>query len=187
MNHEIKMALLRTLPFLVVVIVFIILVKRKKINTHDLMLCRPDTMGRFVYWIIGFLLFIVIIEWGLYKFNLLEIDKWQHGFIPSLILIPGAVLLAPIAEELIFRGMILNALVKRKLSVHLAIFLQAIFFVLLHNFTWQNTLSSNIGVVQSLIDATLFGYARYSTKSIYTPMAMHITGNMIAVLERFIF
>ena len=85
------------------------------------------------------------------------------------------------------QGQILNILVKRKLNLHLAIFIQAVFFVLLHNFTYQNTWSSNIAIVQSLADAMLFGYARQYTKSIYTPVAMHITGNAIATLERFAF
>ena len=73
------------------------------------------------------------------------------------------------------------------LNIHFAIFIQACFFVLLHNFTYQNSLSSNIGIVQSLIEASLFAYAKYHTKSIYTPITMHMTGNFIATFERFIF
>jgi membrane protease YdiL (CAAX protease family) len=65
-------------------------------------------------------------------------------------------------------------------------FLQAVLFVLLHNFAYENTVSSNIGIVQALIDASLFGYARYYTKSLYTPMLMHALGNAVAVFERFI-
>jgi membrane protease YdiL (CAAX protease family) len=103
-----------------------------------------------------------------------------------MILIPGAIILAPIAEELLFRGFILNLLIKKKINNHLAILMQSCFFVLLHNFTYQNTLSSNIGIAQSLIDAMLFGYARQYTKSLYTPITMHITGNVIAIIETFV-
>ena len=74
----------------------------------------------------------------------------------------------------------------KKIKENYAILIQAIFFVLLHNFTFQNTLSSNIGIAQSLIDAILFGYARQYTKSLYTPITMHITGNAMAIIERFI-
>ncbi|KFE97639.1 CPBP family intramembrane glutamic endopeptidase [Chryseobacterium luteum] len=94
--------------------------------------------------------------------------------------------LLPIAEEFIFIGLLLNKLLKKNINLHLAILLQACFFVLLHNFAYQNTQSSNICIVQSVVDASLFGYAKYYTKSIYTPIAMHITGNLIATLERFI-
>jgi len=37
--------------------------------------------------------------------------------------------------------------------------------------------------VQAFIDACLFAYARRHTGSIYTPIAMHMTGNTIAVIE----
>ena len=186
MNDEIRLALFRTLPFFIVICVVGILVKRKKIKSDDIDIRKPFSVKRYLAWTIGFLLFVVLSECILSSFNILEISKWHHPFLPSVILIAGAVILAPIAEELLFRGLVLNVLLKKKLSIHLAIIIQAVFFVLLHNFTYENTLSSNIGIVQSLVDAMLFGYARYYTKSIYTPMTMHITGNAIAILEKFI-
>ena len=120
------------------------------------------------------------------KLEILEIDKWNHTLIPSAIRIVGAVILAPITEELFFRGIFLHKLVGWKLNKHLAIFIQSCIFVSFHAFAYQNNLASNIGIVQTFVDATLFGYAKYQTKSIYTPIAMHMTGNLIATLERFI-
>jgi membrane protease YdiL (CAAX protease family) len=188
MNEEIKSALIRVIPFVIILIGLLIATKRKKISTDDLGLKKPDSMNHYSLWTVGFLILILMVEFVLDKLGVLEIDKWNHPFYPSIIRIIGAVLLAPIAEELIFRGLILSKLINKvKLNLHLAIFIQAAFFVLLHNFAYQNTLSSNIGIVQSLIDASLFGYARYYTKSIYTPMTMHVTGNFIATAERFIF
>ena len=186
MNDEIRLALVRTLPFFIVICVVGMLIKLKKIKAHDLDLRKPISVKSYLAWTIGFLLFAILSELTLFHFSILEVSKWHHSFSPSIILIAGAVILAPIAEELLFRGLVLNALLKKKLSIHLAIIIQAIFFVLLHNFTYENTLSSNIGILQSLVDAVLFGYARYYTKSIYTPMTMHITGNAIAILEKFI-
>jgi len=58
--------------------------------------------------------------------------------------------------------------------------------VLLHNFTYENTMASNIGIVQSALDAVLFGYARLYTRSLVTPITMHLSGNAIAIAERFI-
>ena len=187
MNEEIKSALIRVLPFAVVLLVILIRIRQNKINPHDLSLNKPNSINHFLLWTVGFLIFIILTEFTLYKIGILEIDKWNHPLYPSIIRILGTIILGPIAEELLFRGLILNVLTKRNLNIHLAIFIQAVFFVLLHNFTYQNNLSSNIGIVQSLIDASLFGYARYHTKSIYTPMAMHMTGNFIATFERFIF
>jgi len=98
----------------------------------------------------------------------------------------GAVVLAPVAEELIFRGIFLNKLLEWKVNKHLAISILSLLFVAMHSFTYENTLSSNISIAQTFIDASLFSYARLYTNSLYTPMAMHATGNLIATLERFI-
>ncbi|MCW3083680.1 MAG: hypothetical protein JWP12_1046 [Bacteroidetes bacterium] len=187
MNHEIRTAIFRVLPFVIVLLVIFLRVKQQKLNPPDLGLNKPVSVTRFVLWIFGFLFLVLLIEFSLYQFGLLEVDRWDHPLVSSIIRILGAIIIGPVAEELIFRGLLLNVLTKKKLTIHLAIFVQAVFFVLLHSFTYENTLSSNIGIVQSFIDATLFGYARYSTKSIYTSMTMHMTGNLVATVERFIF
>lgn len=187
MNTEIRSALLRTLPFLIVICIVMIMAKRKKIQPEALYIKKPVSTKHFLIWTIGFLFFVLLIEIVLYSFNMLEIKKWNHSLVTSIILISGAIIFAPVAEELLFRGFILNTLINKKVKENYAILIQAIFFVLLHNFTFQNTLSSNIGIAQSLIDAILFGYARQYTKSLYTPITMHITGNAMAIIERFIF
>lgn len=187
MNEEIKSALIRVFPFVIILVGLFIASKRGKIHrVADLGLQKPNSAVHFYFWTIGFFGFIILTEFFLYKLGILEIDKWNHTFYPSVIRIFGAVILAPIAEELIFRGLLLSKLFK-KVNMHIAILMQACFFVLVHNFAYQNTLSSNIGIVQASIDASLFAYARHFTKSIYTPITMHITGNFIATLERFIF
>jgi membrane protease YdiL (CAAX protease family) len=181
------MALMRVLPFAVILFILLFLIRKKKINPPDLNLNKPVSTSRFLIWTVGFLIFVLLIEFTFFHLGILEIDPWNHPLLSTIIRITGAVILAPVVEEIIFRGLILNVLTKRQINIHLAIFTQACFFVLLHNFTYENTLSSNIGIVQSFIDATLFGYARYHTKSLYTPITMHMTGNFIATVERFIF
>lgn len=186
MNQEIKSAIIRILPFLGIIFILFLQIRWKKIKSQDLFLQKPISIKLFLIWTLGFLFFILLTEFFLHKFGVLEIYKWKHPLFSSIIRILGAVILAPIAEELIFRGLLLNVMVKRRFTLHFAIFIQACFFVILHNFTYENTLTSNIGILQTLIDASLFGYAKYHTKSIYTPIAMHITGNFIATLERFV-
>lgn len=186
MNQEIKSALIRVLPFIVILIVLFFAKKNNKITLTELQLNKPISKTKFITWIVVFFLLIMLFELIFFKLGFLEINKWNHSFMPSIIRIFGAIILAPIAEELIFRGLILSKLINKKLNIHLAVYIQACIFVLLHNFTYQNSISSNIGMIQSLIDASLFGYARLYTKSIYTPIAMHMTGNFIATMERFI-
>lgn len=186
MNEEIKAAIIRVLPFVVLLTVFSIRVRQKKFNTAELGLQKPVSLIRSVWCWSAFLLFILASEFTLYHLGLLEADKWNHTLLPSVIRITGAVILAPIAEEILFRGILLNKLMQWKGNMHVAIFVQAVLFVMVHSFTYENTLSSNIGIAQTFIDAAIYGYARFYTQSIYTPMAMHSTGNLIATLERFI-
>ena len=185
MTKEISSAILRILPFVIIISVVTILKKKGKLSAEDTALQQPISMFSYLFCVIGFVFFSLLIEVVLNSFGLLEVAKWNHTLVSSIIRIMGAVVLAPIAEELIFRGILLSKL-NRKFNKHLAIFLQAVFFVVLHNFTYQNTTSSNIGIVQTFVDASLFGYARFYTRSIYTSMTMHISGNLIATLERFI-
>jgi membrane protease YdiL (CAAX protease family) len=187
MNNEIKNAIIRVAPFLIVILALRIAVARKRVTTDDLAFQAPISYTKLFTWWALFLLYMLITELTLYKNGILEVNPWHHNLLSSIIRISGMVVLAPVAEELLFRGVFISRLLKWKLNLHAAIFIQAFVFVLVHSFTYENTLSSNIGIAQTFIDAALFGYARFNTKSIFTPMLMHATGNLIAVIEQFIF
>jgi membrane protease YdiL (CAAX protease family) len=186
MGSEITTSLFRVIPFAIVIIVFMVLLQRKKITKEMIDLQSPSSAPRFLVWWLGFLGLILVIEYMLSLFGLLEVSPWKHSSaLSSSIRIIGSIALAPVAEELLFRGIILYKLSKR-MNRHAAIVIQASFFVLLHSFTYESSLSSTVGIVQGLIDASMFAYARYSTNSLYTSITMHATGNAIAILERFI-
>ncbi|WP_300674617.1 CPBP family intramembrane glutamic endopeptidase [Soonwooa sp.] len=184
MTPDFKSAILRVVPYIIVLIVLKIASRNKKINQDNFFLKKPVTPTRFFFWWLGFLLYVLATEFVLYKFNILEIKPWNHKPVTSIVLILGSVVLAPLLEELLFRGLLLQRLLNLKLKKYFAIIIQAIVFVLMHSFAYENTLTSNIGIVQTFIDGCLFGIARMTTKSIYTSVSMHATGNLIAVLER---
>ena len=108
MNEEIRSAFLRTAPFLVVILVLAILISRRKIRSQDIDLQKPDSLRSYLTWTVGFLIYALFIEFLLDAWGVLEVSKWDHSLKPSIILIFGAVVLAPIAEELLFRGLILD-------------------------------------------------------------------------------
>jgi membrane protease YdiL (CAAX protease family) len=184
--NEILKVLIRILPFLIILIVLNIRIKQKKISNYELDLQKPNSTKKYLIWCISFLLFCLITEYVLYVNGILEVGKRNFNLIPSIIKIIGMILIAPIAEELIYRGLFLNKLISLKISKHIAIFILALIFVGVHSFAFENTLTSKIGIAQTFIDASLFAYARFSTKSIYTPITMHISGNLIATLEIFL-
>lgn len=187
MNEEIRTAIIRILPFIIVLIAITVLIRNKKTTTQAFYLNKPVSYLAYFIWVLGFLIYSIFTDIILSKTGNLEIDKWHHAPLPSVILITGAVILGPIVEELLFRARIFDLMIKWFKNMHLANFVQTCIFVLLHHFTYLNTKSSYIDIVQSLGDALLYGYARIYTKSIYTSTTMHISGNLIAVVERFMF
>lgn len=186
MNKDLLYTIIRIMPFLIVLVIIYIFSKRNEKFRQDLVIQKPSVINHYLLWISIFLAFIIVVELTLYQAGLLKLGGWHHSLSSTILRIVGIVILAPIAEELMFRGFLLSRLTQKKINLHLSIVIQAVIFVLLHNFTYQNDLMSNIGIAQSFIDATLYGYARYHTKSIFTPISMHMTGNAIALIERFI-
>lgn len=186
MSEETRSAIVRIIPFVIVLAVITILIRNKKTNKQTFYLNKPVSYRTYFIWVGIFLIYSVVTDLILNKTGNLEVEKWNHAPLPSVILIIGAVILGPITEELLFRSRILDLMIKWFKNLHLANFVQACIFVLLHHFTYLNTKSSYIDIVQSLGDAILYGYARIFTKSIYTSATMHMTGNLIAILERFI-
>jgi membrane protease YdiL (CAAX protease family) len=185
MGIEVKEALIRVIPFFLILIGLSIGIKKKKISTQELYINKPVSHKAVMSWLIGFLLCVAAFESTLYQLGLLNISSWKHDLLSSIIRITGMVILAPIAEELIFRGLILSKLRKLKISKLVAIVLQAVLFVALHS-VYDFTISSQIGMLQLFIDAIIFAYAMYHTKSIYTPILLHAAGNLVAVLEQFL-
>jgi len=186
MTAEIMHSLMRVLPFLIVLLAFSIGIKQKRLNTKDLCIQAPVSYRQFFAWWGLFLLFIISTELTLFKTGMLEVTRWSHIFPSSIIRILGILILAPISEELLFRGLFIQKLTQWKFNKHSAVLMQAMIFVLLHSFAYERTLSSNIGIAQGFLDACIYAYARFNTQSIFTSIAMHSTGNLIAVLEQFI-
>ena len=82
--------------------------------------------------------------------------------------------LGPIAEELIFRGWFFGLLDKR-IGVAATILVTAIGWTALHySYSW-----GVMGVI--LVDGLLLGLARWTSRSVYPPILMHILYNLYAV------
>ena len=183
---ELTKIMLRILPFVVIIFVISIKVRKGDFSKEELGIQKPDSYIKVFSWWVFFLFFCVLTELLLYKYNLLQVKSYAFDLNTSLLKICGMLLLAPIAEELLYRGIFLSKLIQFKVNKHAAIFIIAVLFVLLHSFAYEQTLASKIGIVQVFIDAMLFGYARLNTKSVYTSIVMHITGNLIAIAEMYL-
>lgn len=176
-------SVLRVAPFILVLAVIGLRVRMGAIQRTELGWQRPRSWKIAVGWWALFLAFALAVELLLYSYGELESGGFKHTGVEAALRIVGMILLAPIAEELLFRGLFLNWLLKRLRNPQAAVVAQAAVFVALHAFAYSGTFAGNVGILQSFIDACLFAYARRHTDSIFTPIAMHMTGNAIAVIE----
>jgi len=101
--------------------------------------------------------------------QLMRADSAQE----MLLIIGGAVIVAAVAEEMLFRGMILTALEQFKDAAS-AIVLSAIFFALIHFNPW--------GAVQIALLGFALGYLAWRSQSIWPGVILHALNNLLAFL-----
>ncbi len=96
------------------------------------------------------------------------------GYLPLFWMAVGV--LAPVAEEVFFRGFLLRGLVASRLRAPGAILLTSVVFMLVHagQYDWFDLLQ--IGVV-----GVLLGLARVRSGSLLVPIAMHIALNLTSL------
>ena len=98
------------------------------------------------------------------------------------LMIIGTVLLVPITEELLYRGLIFASLYNR--SRVLAYIVSTLAFAALHVYTYIGTYPPEqllLCLLQYLPAGICLGWAYAKTDSIWTPVLIHMTVNTIAV------
>ncbi len=91
---------------------------------------------------------------------------------PLMILLVAGIV-APILEEILFRGLILNEL-KKNLSLKVSIIIQAIIFGLIHGNLFQGIYAGILGVILGLL--------YYNTGSLWAPIITHISFNSFSII-----
>ena len=87
-------------------------------------------------------------------------------------------ILAPIVEELFFRGVVERILLKLKTSPWVGIIASAMLFTMMHEFPYQ--------AISAFIGGVIYGWVYYKTKSIYLTFSMHAVNNIIAFIGNFL-
>jgi len=103
----------------------------------------------------------------------------QPDFVPANLI--GAVVFVGITEEIVFRGFLLNAFLKR-MKMQYAVALDAVLFTLIHFPIWiYNGMGLPGFLFSSFAVAVLsvgFAYSFIKTKNIFVPMALHMVWNL---------
>ncbi|PKK98474.1 MAG: hypothetical protein CVV57_07125 [Tenericutes bacterium HGW-Tenericutes-2] len=92
---------------------------------------------------------------------------------PFIVIILAVVIVAPLFEEIMFRGIVFDSLSKR-MNVYISIIIAGLFFGIYHMNIFQGTYATLIGIVM--------GFSLVWTKSIWAPMIIHFVNNLVSVL-----
>ncbi len=92
-----------------------------------------------------------------------------------VMMVTAAVVLAPVAEEVVFRGILLPGLAQH-MKTHAALVVSAALFGLFH------VPSHGVGAIMPALLGLVFGWARLRTGSLVTPMLLHGANNLFVLL-----
>lgn len=138
---------------------------------------------------------VLMVGFGYYIFeslasNILSIDTPQFmldvksqtlSVFDMLMLVLGVCIVAPIVEEVIFRGLAYARLVKSRAGVTGAIIITSLVFTVIHT-----QYDFTVLIILSLF-AFLLGYVRYKTGNIFYCIAIHMQINILSTIELFAF
>lgn len=166
------------------VLIFMLIYKlRKKKLSQEILLKRTKRANYGVAFLLGVSVWLfnvgfisLIDKAGLFQGsfetmeNLLGFIGVSNIFIS--ILVVGIV--APFAEEVLFRGVIYNTLSKG-MTMPAVIIIQGILFGIYHGNLIQGLYATFLGI--------LFGYVTYKTKSLWPSIIMHMVNNTVATIS----
>lgn len=152
-------------------------------NTFGHMTWRKNTFKKFhkkdfLYLALVIVVFRLLYDAYIYPIIMLipegEVLKSAEELINNNVLyfIINACVIAPIIEEIVCRGVVLNGLLK-KFSPILSIFISAFLFAFMHLNIHQGVNAFILGII--------FGYIYYKTRSVYLTMFCHFVNNTIAL------
>lgn len=178
-----RTTLLQVGPVLVAALFLIALIRIGRLRRDKIGMVPP--VGRWVLWIALFAAYLALFEWISIRAGLTarEVHPWHLGALATAIRIVGIVILAPFAEETLFRG-VLQSELRDRMAAWPAILIQAAVFTALHALSLVGSSTVAFDIAQLLFEGTIYGWVRHTTRSLYPSMAMHAMGNAVAVLER---
>ncbi len=132
-----------------------------------------------LFWLIFIFVFVVLLSMGMLSLGLRHALDWLHQVwstaeYPFLLLF-SVIFVAPLNEEIIYRGVLFKGFLKTRLGVVGTILLTSALWAAVH-FQYG---FADLCVI--FLGGLVLGMARYKTKSLYTPLLMHIVWNITVV------
>ncbi len=170
------------LPILGIGLVFLV-AKRKQFSfKHDIGFVFPKWKD-LRFWAILFLALIFAEEFAYQHFGNEPTNSWigKYSIDEMILRSIGIVILAPISEELILRGLLYAQIKRTALKYVGAIVIPAIIFSLIHI-----QYSDYVTFIIIFIDGLFLGLARHYSKSVILTIILHSLANFGAIIEKLI-
>lgn len=180
MKPEWRDTLIQCLGPLVSLVLLLVVRHVRHLSWQDDIGLRWPSLGTSLRWIGAYIVLTIATELVSDALGLASEKSWFEKYSVGVIVVRSLVIvtLAPIAEELMFRGLLFSVLSSTRVGAIGAVALTALLFALMH-FQYAGVLMLFV-----LIDAIYFGVARLATGSVLIPIICHMIGNSVAVYER---
>jgi uncharacterized protein len=106
------------------------------------------------------------------------LDELTRGGASTFLAFVAAVVLAPLAEELLFRGLLFTALLRRR-SLHVAALVSSVVFAIVHV---DVAVSQPLALVGLTLVGLVLAYAYHRTGSLLVPIAGHAAFNGVTLV-----
>jgi len=177
-NPELRSTLLKVAAPLLAIVVVLVVTKLRGISWRDVVGLRAPRVRQFVIWMLLWIVWVAVEEGAIRLLHLDQAHPWpQKDPLIIALRIAAIGILGPVAEELVFRGLLLGRLMATKLGVYGSVALIAAGWALIHvQYGWPTLL-------MIFLDGLILGAARVRSRSLYVPIAMHMAGNLFSICQ----
>ena len=169
--------------FVVPLVLGIAKLKRNS-SLKDYFALRAISWGTVWRWMLVLIALLVFESFAIDALGVEEIPSFMMNIeFPSVssmwVLLFAVIVMAPLVEELVFRGFLLKGFSQTFMGDYGAIVVTSLLWAMLH-LQYEFAYVAVIFVV-----GLVFGYARFKTNSIFTPLMMHFFMNLVASVGLF--
>jgi len=169
--------------FVVPLVLGIAKLKRNS-SLRDYFALRAISWGTVWRWMLVLLALLVFESFAIDALGAEEIPSFMMNIeFPSVssmwVLLFAVIVMAPLVEEVVFRGFLLKGFSQTFMGHYGAIVVTSLLWAMLH-LQYEFAYVAVIFVV-----GLVFGYARFKTNSIFTPLMMHFFMNLVASVGLF--
>lgn len=157
--------------------VIMLLVMTRKGNDYKLQLdLKAPSIKSVLLWlgvvvVLGLALEFIGQQFGIFQSDFME-KLWNNTTHFSWLFI-AVCIMAPIFEELLFRGVLLDALCRTSIGIHGSVLITSLLFAVVHlQYDWTV-------LIAILLLGMILGYSRLYSQSLYVPILLHFVNNTL--------